>query len=89
MGVKDLFPAFTLVLNYCRPSESNCLVYNVEDSTPKEPNLVMHYAEFNDEDMIGESKIFTISKQWVLENLDSILQSLPYTEEDETLQLVI
>jgi hypothetical protein len=80
MRIKDLFPAFTLLLNYCKPGDSMRLVYNVEETTPLEPNLIMHYAKFEEEKMVGESGVFIISKQWVLDNIDNIVNSLPIAE---------
>ena len=80
MTVKEDFPAFTILLHYCRPKDNDHLVYSVDGGEYTDFNLVLHSGKFEEETLVGEPSVFIISKEWVLENIDNIVGSVSDAE---------
>lgn len=80
MLIKEAFPAFTLLLHYCRPKDVDHLVYSVDGGEHTDFNLVMHAGKFEDEQLVGEPSTLIISKEWVLENIDKIVGTVSDAE---------
>lgn len=80
MLIKEAFPAFTLLLHYCRPKDTEHVVYSVDGGEPTDFNLVMQAGKFEDEKLVGEPSTLIISKQWVLDNIDKIVGTVPDDE---------
>ena len=71
------YMAFTYLFRYCRPALVNHFVYDVDAGNESAPNLILRGAEFNGEKMVGEYTTVIVSKEWVLENIDKILEKVP------------
>lgn len=80
MTIKEDFPAFTMLLHYCRPKDTEQIVYSVDGGEYTDFNLVMQAGKFEDEKLVGESSTLIISKEWVLENIDNIVGSVSDAE---------
>ena len=76
MKVREAFPGFTRLFKYCRPSIGDAIVYDVSAGNPTDPNLIMKASCFDGEKPIGEVFEFIISKEWVIENVEKILESI-------------
>ncbi len=74
------FMAFTMLFHYCRPKESDLMVYAVDSGEPTDYNLVLTAAKFEGDKMMGDPSELIISKEWVLENLEKILANVPNPE---------
>jgi len=74
------FPAFTLLFHYCRPKETDLTVYAVDAGEPTDYNLVLTAAKFEGEKMVGEPSELIVAKEWVLANLEKILENVPDPE---------
>ena len=80
MKIREAFPAFTTLFQYCRPKLGDMIVYEVDAGTLTDPNLVIYAAEFTGETLIGETHELMISKEWVLDNINEILANVPDPE---------
>ena len=74
------FMAFTILFHYCRPKETDLMVYSVDTGEKTDYNLVITAAKFEGEEMVGSPSELIISKEWVLENLEKILANVPDPE---------
>ncbi len=74
------FTAFTYLYQYCRPKESDFTVYAVDAGLPTDYNLVITAARFDEDTMVSDPSELIISKEWVLENLEKILENVPDPE---------
>jgi len=77
----DKFMAFTYLFRYCRPKMPDFFVYEVDSGSETDFNLVMLASKFLDGKAVGEFSELTISKTWVMENLEKILDSVPELED--------
>ncbi len=74
------FAAFTILFQHCRPKETDFTVYAVDAGEPTDYNLVLTASRFEENKMVGDPSELIISKEWVLENLESILANVPDPE---------
>jgi hypothetical protein len=86
MKINELgeFPAFTILFQYCRPKESDFIVYAVDAGLPTDHNLSLTAAKFEENKMVGDPSELIVSKEWVLENLEKILANVPDPETTRT-----
>jgi hypothetical protein len=73
----DNFMAFTYLFRYCRPKHEDFFVYEVDAGLPTDYNIVIKAGKFNDTEMIGDYSEMIVAKEWVLENLEKILDKVP------------
>lgn len=76
MSVED-FSAFNVLFHYCRPNMTDHLVYEVDAGGPEHQSLLMYTSKFENGQPAGQAYPFVISKEWVIENLDKILETVP------------
>jgi hypothetical protein len=69
--------AFTYLFRYCRPKHEDFFVYEVDAGLPTDYNIVIKAGKFNDTEMIGDYSEMIVAKEWVLENLEKILDKVP------------
>lgn len=74
-GVEE-FGAFHVLFRYCRPVLNDYLVYEVDAGEPTDYNLVIKASQFEGTKPVGEPHTLIIAKEWVLENLEAILNTV-------------
>lgn len=74
------FMAFTYLFRHCRPKHEDFFVYEVDAGEPTDYNIILKAMKVEDNHLSGDSAELMIAKEWVLENLEKILENVPDPE---------
>lgn len=74
------FMAFTYLFRHCRPKHEDFFVYEVDAGEPTDYNIILKAMKVEDNHFSGDSAELMIAKEWVLENLEKILENVPDPE---------
>jgi hypothetical protein len=74
------FMAFTFLFRYCRPKHDDFFVYEVDAGMPTDYNLALKARKVEGDAFRGDPIELIVAKEWVLENLEAILASVPDPE---------
>lgn len=70
------FMAFTHLFRYLRPKLNDYFVYEVDAGAPEDYNIIFKAMKVEDNEMVGEEYEILVAKEWVVENIDKILEKV-------------